>query len=108
MNLNPFVLGSNRGHDQGASTSPPDNGADRQGKVSTSRGPPGVHVRRQHGQEYMQQGSGIQDQGVALGMEPEDNLWGCLVHPPQLQRVSDTARGHTNLTHKDIQRGTRG
>ncbi len=62
-----------------------------------------MRVRRQHGQEYMQQGSGIKDQGVAPGMEPEDNLWGCLVHPPQLQCISHTARGHTNLTHEDIQ-----
>jgi hypothetical protein len=36
-------------------------------------------------------------------MEPDNDLWGCLVHPPQLQRISHTARGHTNLTHVDIQ-----
>jgi hypothetical protein len=53
MNLNPPVSGANRAHDQGASTSPPDNGADGQGRVSTVGRPPGVHVRKQHGQEYM-------------------------------------------------------
>jgi hypothetical protein len=36
-------------------------------------------------------------------MEPEYDLWGCLVHPPQLQHISHMARGHTNLTHVDIQ-----
>jgi hypothetical protein len=36
-------------------------------------------------------------------MESDDDLWGCLVHPPQLQGISHTARGHTNLTHMDIQ-----
>jgi hypothetical protein len=36
-------------------------------------------------------------------MEPDDNLWGCLVRPPQLQHISHMARGHTNLTHVDIQ-----
>ena len=56
----------------------------------------------------MQQGSGIHDQGVALGMEPDDYLWGCLVHPPQLQCISHMARGHTNLTHMDIQREPEG
>ncbi len=30
MNLNPPVSGADRGHDQGAATPPPDNGADRQ------------------------------------------------------------------------------
>ena len=34
MNLNPPVSGADRGHDQGAATPPPDNGADRQGRVS--------------------------------------------------------------------------
>jgi hypothetical protein len=82
MNLNPPVLGTDRGHDQGAATPPPNNDADGQGRVSTGGGPPGVRVRRQHGQEYTQQGSGIHDQGVAPGMEPDDNLWVCLVHPP--------------------------
>jgi hypothetical protein len=50
-NLNPPVLGTNRGHDQGAATPPPDNGADGQGRVSTGGGPPRACVRRQHGQE---------------------------------------------------------
>ncbi len=103
MNLNPPVLSANWGHDQGTATSPPDNGAEGQGKVSTGGGPLGAHVRRLHGQEYMQQGSGILDQGVAPGMEPDEDLWGCLVHPPQLQCISHMARGHTNLTHVDIQ-----
>jgi hypothetical protein len=40
---------------------------------------------------------------VAPGMEPDDDLWGCLVHPPQLQYTSHMARGYTNLTHMDIQ-----
>ncbi len=102
-NLNPPVLGTNRGHDQGTSTSPPDNDADRQGRVSTGGGPAGARVRRQHGQEYTRQRFWIQDQGVAPGMEPEDNQWGCLVHPPQLQCIPQTARVYTNLNHEDIQ-----
>jgi hypothetical protein len=51
-NLNPPVSGADRGHDQGASTSSPNNGADGQGRVSTGGGPPGALARRQHGQEY--------------------------------------------------------
>jgi hypothetical protein len=102
-NSNPPVLGANRGHDQGAATPPPDNGADGQGRVSTGGGPPGARVKRQHGQEYTWQGSGAHDQGVDLGMEPDDDLWGCLVHPPQLQRIFHMAREHTNLPHVDIQ-----
>ncbi len=102
-NLNPPVSGAKRGHDQGAATPPPDNGADGQGRVSTGGGPPGARVRRQHGQEYTWQGSGIHEQGVAPGMEPDDDLWGCLVHPPQLQRISHMTRVHTNLPHVDIQ-----
>ncbi len=46
MNLNPPVLGADRGHDQGAATPPPDNGADRQGRVSTGGGPPGARVKK--------------------------------------------------------------
>ena len=44
-----------------------------------------------------------------LGYKTKGWLWGwslkrrCLVHPPQLQRTSHMARGHTNLTHVDIQ-----
>jgi hypothetical protein len=30
-------------------------------------------------------------------------MWGCLVHSPQLQRISYMAREHTNLLHEDIQ-----
>ncbi len=60
-------------------------------------------VRRQHGQEYTRQGSGVNDHGEALGMRPDDNLWGCLVHPLQLQCISHMAREHTNLPHVDIQ-----
>jgi hypothetical protein len=84
-------------------TPPPNNGADGQDRVSTGGGPPGVHVRRQHGQEYMQQGSGVNDHGEALGMEPDDDLWGCWVHPPQLQHMSNMAWEHTNLPQVDIQ-----
>jgi hypothetical protein len=36
-------------------------------------------------------------------MEPDDNLWGGLVHPPQLQPISHMSREHTNLPHIDIQ-----
>jgi hypothetical protein len=36
-------------------------------------------------------------------MEPDDDLWGCLVHPPQLQHISHMAQEHTNLLHVDIQ-----
>jgi hypothetical protein len=35
MNFNPSFLGANRGHDQGAATPPPDNGADGLERVST-------------------------------------------------------------------------
>jgi hypothetical protein len=62
-----------------------------------------MRVRRQHGQEYMRQGSRVHDQGLAPEMEPDDDLWGCLVHPPQLQHISHMAREHTNLPHVDIQ-----
>jgi hypothetical protein len=103
MNSNPPVLGTDRGHDQGAATPPPDNGADEQGRVSTGGGTPGLRVRRQHGQEYTRQGSGVNDHGEAPGMEPDHDLWRCLIHPPQLQRISHMARGHTNLTHVNIQ-----
>jgi hypothetical protein len=103
MNSNSSVLGTDRGHDQGTATPPPDNGADGQGKVSTGGGPPWARVRGQHGQEYMRQGSGVYDQEVALGMEPDDNLWGCLVHPPQLQCISHMAWEHIDLSHVDIQ-----
>ncbi len=96
------MLGANRGHDQGATTPPSNNGADGQGRVSTGVGPPGVRVRKQHRQEYTWQGSGVHDQGVAPGMEPDDNLWGCLVHPQQLQHISHVAWEQTNLPHVDI------
>ena len=36
-------------------------------------------------------------------MEPDNDLWGCLVHPPQLQRISHMAQEYTNLPHLDIQ-----
>jgi hypothetical protein len=102
-NFNPSVLGANRGHEQGTATPPPNNGADRLEKVSTGGGPPRAHVRGQHGQEYTWQRSGVTDHGETLGMEPDDNLWGCLVHPPQLHRISHIAREFTNLPHMDIQ-----
>jgi hypothetical protein len=61
-----------------------------------------VRVRR-HGQEYMRQGAGLNDKGEVPGMEPDDDLWGCLVHPPQLQCIPHMAWEHTNLPHVDIQ-----
>jgi hypothetical protein len=36
-------------------------------------------------------------------MEPDDDLWGCLVHLPQLQHKSHMAREYTNLPHVDVQ-----
>jgi hypothetical protein len=36
-------------------------------------------------------------------MEPEDDLWGCLVHSPQLHRISHIAWEFTILPHMDIQ-----
>jgi hypothetical protein len=107
MNLNLPVSGADRGHDQGAATSHPNNGADGQEKVSTGEGPPGAHVRRQHGQEYTRQGSGVHDHRVAPGMEPDDNLWGCLVHPLQLQHISYGMRAHQSHS-RGYTRGTRG
>jgi hypothetical protein len=77
MNSNPSVLGANRGHDQGGATPSPDIGTDGQGRVRTGGVPPGAHVRRQHGQENMRQGSGVNDHGETLGIEPDNNLWGC-------------------------------
>ncbi len=68
-------MGVNRGHDRDASTPPPDNGADRMERASTGGGPPGAHVRRQHGQEDTQQRSEVSDYGEAPGMEPDDDLW---------------------------------
>ncbi len=102
-NFNPSVLSADKGHDQDVATPPPDNGADRQERVSTGGGPPGARVRRQHGQEYTQQGSGVNDHEEAPGIEPDNDLWGCLVHPPQLQRISHMEREHTKLPHVDIQ-----
>ncbi len=61
MTSNPSVLGTNRGHDQGVTTPPTNNGADGQERVSTGGGPPGARVRGQHGQEYMRQGSGVNE-----------------------------------------------
>ncbi len=102
-NANPSVLGVNRGHDQDTATPPPNNGADRQERVSTGGEPPGAHVRRKHGQEYMQQGSGVNDHGEAPGIEPDNDQWGYLIHPPQLQHISHMAQEHTNLPHMDVQ-----
>ncbi len=96
-------MGANRGHDQGAATPPPNNGADGPERESTGGGPLRARVRGQHGQEYTWQESGVNDHGEALGMEPGDDLWGYLVHPPQLQRISHMARKHTNLPPMDIQ-----
>ncbi len=84
MNFNPSVLGADRGHDQDVATTPPNNGADRTERASTGGGPPGARVKRQHGQEYMWQRLWVSDYGVALEMEPDDDLQGCLVHPLQL------------------------
>jgi hypothetical protein len=36
-------------------------------------------------------------------MEPEDDLWGYLVHPLQLHCISHVAREFINLLHLDIQ-----
>jgi hypothetical protein len=72
--------------------------------VSTGRGPPGLLVRRQHGQEDTQQRSGVSDYGEAPGMEPDDDLWERLVHPPQLHYISQASREGINLVHLDIQR----
>jgi hypothetical protein len=36
-------------------------------------------------------------------MEPDDDLWGCLLHPLQLQCISHMAWEYTNLPHVDIQ-----
>jgi hypothetical protein len=35
-------------------------------------------------------------------MEPDDDLWRCLVHPLQLNRISHIAQEFTNLPHVDI------
>jgi hypothetical protein len=51
----------------------------------------------------MQQRSGVSDHVEALEMELDDNLWGCLVHPPQLHCISHIAWESTNLLHMDIQ-----
>jgi hypothetical protein len=84
-------------------TIPPNNGADGPERVSTGGGPPGAHVRRQHGQEYTWQRSGVSDHGEALGMKPDDDLWGCVVHPLQLHRISHIAWEFINLPSLDIQ-----
>jgi hypothetical protein len=101
-------LGTNRGHDQGTAKPPPNNGADGLEIVSTGGGPPGARVRRQHGQEYTRQRSGVTDHGMALGMEPDDDLWRCLVHPPQLHRIPHIAQEFTNLPHVVIHGELRG
>jgi hypothetical protein len=72
-------------------------------RVSTGAWPPGVHVRRQHGQEDTQHRSELSDNREALGIEPDDDLWEQLVHPPQLHRVSQASREVINLPHLDIQ-----
>ncbi len=69
-------------------TPPPDNGADGQERVNTGGGPWGAHVRRQHGQEYTQQESGVNDHWEALGMEPD---------------ISHMEQEYINLPHVDIQ-----
>jgi hypothetical protein len=50
----------------------------------------------------MQQRSEVSDYGEALGMEPDDDLWECLVHPPQLHPISQASRELINLLHLDI------
>ncbi len=53
-NYNLPVLGADRGHDQCTATLPPNNGTDGTERVSTGGWPPGVRIRRQHGQEDTQ------------------------------------------------------
>ncbi len=36
-------------------------------------------------------------------MEPDDDLWGHLVHPPQLDCISQSLRKVINLPHLDMQ-----
>jgi hypothetical protein len=74
-------------------------------RASTGGGPPGVRVRRQHGQKDMQQRSEVSDYREAPGMEPDDDLWECLVHPPQLHHISQASWEDINLLHLDIQGG---
>jgi hypothetical protein len=107
-NFNPSILGTNRGHDQGATTPPPNNDADGRERASTGGGPPGARVRGQHGQEDTQQRSEVSDYGQAPGMEPDDDLWEQLVHPPQLHCISQASREGINLPHLDIQGELRG
>jgi hypothetical protein len=52
----------------------------------------GARVRRQHRQEDMQQRSEVSDNGKAPGMEPDDDWWEQLVHPPQLHCISQASR----------------
>jgi hypothetical protein len=85
-------LGADRGHDQGAATLPLDNSTDETERTSTGGGPPRVHVRRQHGQEDAQHRSESSDNMEALGMEPDDDWWEQLVHPPQLLCISQASR----------------
>jgi hypothetical protein len=102
-NFNPSASSADRGHDQGAATPPSDNGADGTERASTGGGPLGVHVRWRHGQEYMQQRSEVSDYREASGMKPNNDLWGCLVHPPQLPCISQSSWEVINLPHLDIQ-----
>jgi hypothetical protein len=62
-----------------------------------------VSVRRQHGQEYTWQKSVVTDHREALGIEPDDDLCECLVHPPQLHCISHIAQEFINPLHVDIQ-----
>jgi hypothetical protein len=101
--FNPSALNANRGRDQGAATTPPDNGADGPKRVSTGGGPPGARVRRQHGQEYTWQRSGVSDHWEALRMQPDDDQWGCWVHPLQLHHISHIAWEFINIPHLDVQ-----
>jgi hypothetical protein len=51
----------------------------------------------------MQHRSGASNYGEALGMEPDDDLWGCLVHSLQLHVISHSSQEVINLLHLDIQ-----
>ncbi len=60
-------------------------------------------VRRQHGQEDMQQRSEVSDNEEAPGMESDEDWWERLVHSLQLYCISQASREVINLPHSDKQ-----